>query len=76
MIIETAADGGTTKYVYDDEGNLTDTIDPTNIRETRSYDSRDRLETINDPASGTTVFVYDEDSNITRMTDALGVLPP
>ena len=72
LILETAADGGTTNYIYDDEGNLSEMIDPTGVRETWSYDSRDRPISINDPASGTTTIVYDEDSNVINMTDPLG----
>ena len=69
---EIAGDGGRTEYSYDTRGNLLTTVDPTGIIETRTYDDRDRLASIHDPATGLTSFAYDADSNLLRTTDALG----
>ena len=72
MTLETAGDGGTTAYVYNENDDVVSVTDPTGVTETRSYDDRNRVAIINDPATGATVFTYDADSNVTRLTDALG----
>jgi len=68
----TAADGGVTRLTYDGNNNVISLVDPTGVIENRSYDNRDRLKTVDNPATGQTIMAYDGNNNITTVTDSLG----
>jgi RHS repeat-associated protein len=59
----------TTSFVYDANGNLTQTSAPLSRTTTNVYDEINRLEQITDSASGVTAFTYDANDNLVAVTD-------
>ncbi|MGH6839980.1 MAG: RHS repeat-associated core domain-containing protein, partial [Methylocella sp.] len=63
------AEGQTTVYTYDNEGNLTAVTDPLNHVTTYAYDALNRLAEAIDPKGGTTFYGYDANDHLTSVTD-------
>jgi len=62
----------TTQYVYDSEGNLTNTVDAHNNLTTIGYDNLGRKISMNDPDMGSWTYSYDLNGNLKMQTDAKG----
>jgi RHS repeat-associated protein len=60
---------GSTSYTYDDNGNLTTSVDSTGTT-TYAWDTRNRLTSISAPSGQNTTFVYDFLGNLTQQSDA------
>ena len=63
------AEGQTTVYGYDKQGNLTAVTDPLNHATTYAYDALNRLAEAIDPKGGTTFYGYDANDHLTSVTD-------
>ena len=63
------AEGQTTVYDYDKQGNLTAATDPLNHTNTYAYDALNRLADAIDPKGGTTFYSYDANDHLTSVTD-------
>lgn len=63
------AGGETTAYVYDENGNLTQTTDPLGAVTRHDYDALNRLIETLDPNAGTTAYDYDANDHLTSVTD-------
>ena len=63
------AEGQTTVYDYDKQGNLTAVTDPLNHATTYAYDALNRLAEAIDPKGGTTFYGYDANDHLTSVTD-------
>ena len=63
------AEGQTTVYDYDKQGNLTAITDPLNHVTTYAYDALNRLAEAIDPKGGTTFYGYDANDHLTSVTD-------
>ena len=67
------AQGQTTTYSYDGNGNVTSASDPLSHANASSYDALNRLTQVLDPAGGTTQYAYDSAHNLTQVTDPRGL---
>jgi RHS repeat-associated protein len=67
------AQGQTTTYGYDGNGNVTSASDPLSHATANSYDALNRLTQVLDPAGGTTQYAYDGAHNLTQATDPRGL---
>ena len=63
------AAGQTTRYGYDNEGNLTSVTDPLGRIVAQSFDALNRLARTTDPASGVIDFTYDGRDQLRSVTD-------
>ena len=63
------AQGQTTTYGYDNNGNLTSVTDPLSNVTTRSFDALNRLFASIDPLSGKTQYQFDANDNLAQVTD-------
>ena len=63
------AQGQTTTYGYDSNGNLTSVTDPLTKATTRSFDALNRLIASIDPLSGKTQYQFDANDNLAQVTD-------
>jgi len=63
------AEGQTTAYGYDKQGNLTTVTDPLNHATNYAYDPLNRLADAIDPTGGTTFYGYDANDHLTSVTD-------
>ncbi len=63
------AEGQTTVYGYDKQGNLTAVTDPLNHATTYAYDALNRLAEAIDPKGGTTFYGYDANDHLTSVAD-------
>ena len=63
------AQGQTTTYGYDSNGNLTSVTDPLSKATTRSFDALNRLVASIDPLSGKTQYQFDANDNLAQVTD-------
>jgi RHS repeat-associated protein len=64
-----------TQYSYDNNGNVTATLDPLGRTTTHQYDALNRLTQVIDPYNGTTkptTYQYDTANNLTSVTDPEG----
>ncbi|MEU6134757.1 RHS repeat-associated core domain-containing protein [Nocardioides sp. NPDC047086] len=68
----TASAYQTTKYDYDEAGQLTKMNDPDNNQWTYTYDLLGRQTEVNDPDKGTTHVTYDDAGQVLTTTDARG----
>jgi RHS repeat-associated protein len=68
----TAADGGVTRYAYDERGNLTAVTDPSGTTTRNTYDSAGRTTSVTAPDGGITRMGYDTAGNLTSVTDPSG----
>ncbi|MBF0474981.1 MAG: RHS repeat protein [Deltaproteobacteria bacterium] len=63
------AQGQTTAYAYDNNGNLTGTTDPLSHTTSNVYDALNRLVKMTDPNNGVTTYGYDANDHQTGLTD-------
>ena len=63
------AQGQTTTYGYDNNGNLTSVTDPLSKATTRSFDALNRLIASFDPLSDKTQYQFDANDNLAQVTD-------
>lgn len=63
------AQGQTTAYAYDDNGNLTGVTDPLGNSTKIAYDALNRLVRTTDPNSGVTGYAYNANDRLTGVTD-------
>ena len=63
------AEGQTTVYDYDKQGNLSTVTDPLNNLTNYTYDALNRLAEAIDPKGGTTFYGYDANDHLTSVTD-------
>lgn len=68
----TDPEGNTTRYAYDERGNLIKTTDAAGNATKYEYDALDRLTKITDALSGETKYEYDCMGRVTSVTDAEG----
>ena len=64
--------GGITTTVYDDAGNVVQSIDPLGHTTTYLYDQLNRLSETTDALGGVTTFLYDAVGNRTTVVDPVG----
>ncbi len=62
----------TTKYFYDSEGNLIQTLDHVQHPTTMAYDTLGRKISLDDPDMNLWVYAYDLNGNLVEQTDAKG----
>ncbi len=55
------------QFVYDEDGNITQFMNPSGKTTMFSYDENDNMETITDPMNNTIAFEYDNNDNVTSM---------
>jgi RHS repeat-associated protein len=68
----TAPTQAITQYSYDNNGNVTATLDPLGRTTTNQYDALNRLTRVIDPYNGptkATIYQYDNANNLTSVTD-------
>ncbi|MBK8164193.1 MAG: hypothetical protein IPK65_13970 [Gammaproteobacteria bacterium] len=70
LLEDLGADDQSTEYAYDNNGNLTSSIDPLSHTTGRTYDALNRLTQVTDPNSGVTGFTYNARDQLTQVTDA------
>ena len=63
------AQGQTTQYAYDDQGNVTGITDPLNRVTANAYDALNRLMQVTDPGTGATKYGYNGLDQLTQVTD-------
>ncbi|MBI3661256.1 hypothetical protein HY230_12400 [Candidatus Acetothermia bacterium] len=68
----TGPTGSTTRFEYDEKGNLTKIIDALGNSTQMTYDGRGQLLTRTDASGNTTRFVYDTKGNLIQTIDPLG----
>jgi YD repeat-containing protein len=66
------AEGASTRFEYDGNGNVTAIEDAAGRRTTRRFDALDRLVSEIDPLFGETRYAYDARDNLTSITDPEG----
>ena len=71
-VTETDAAGNATTLVYDPNGNLAETIDPSGAVTKLSYDSNGDLTGVSTPTGGNYSYSYDAAGNLTGYTDPNG----
>jgi RHS repeat-associated protein len=59
------------KFNYDANGNVTNSIDPLSNKYTRSHDALNRMLVSTDPLGGLIKYTYDANNNIASVTDSL-----
>ena len=67
------AQGQSTTYGYDGNGNVVTTTDPLARTTGSSYDALNRLTQVLDPAGGTTQYGYDAGGQLAQVTDPRGL---
>jgi RHS repeat-associated protein len=70
------ANAAITQYGYDNNGNLTSTLDALGRSTTNEYDALNRLTKVIDPYNGTTkptIYQYDQSNNLVQVTDPQGL---
>jgi RHS repeat-associated protein len=72
VLANTTSDVLTTTKVYDDKGNLLQTIDPKGHTTVFTYDTRGNLLTTTDPRNKSNTLVYDAYNNVSSITDQKG----
>lgn len=60
-----------TRYTYDDFGNMLTSTDELDRTTTNSYDALNRLKQVEDPLLHSTFYSYDSEDNLTEVTDQL-----
>ena len=70
LVADIGAQGQTTGYSYDNNGNRLIATDPLNHSSGNIYDSLNRLTQVLDPNLGVTRYAYDLANNLTQVTDA------
>jgi len=73
---DVGAQGQTTRYEYDANGNQKLASDPLQNTYTQTFDALDRLIRINDPAGGQTLQSLDALDRVTQLTDPKGIATP
>ncbi len=68
------AEGQTTVYAHDKQGNLTTVTDPLNHATSYAYDALNRLTEAIDPKGGTTFFGYNAHDDLKSVTDPRNLL--
>jgi RHS repeat-associated protein len=63
------AQGQTTTYGYDNNGNITGVTDPLGNTTSKAYDALNRLIRATDPNNGVTAYGYDANDHLTSVTD-------
>lgn len=66
---ELGAQGQTTEYTYDNQGNVTEVRDPLNRTTGNQYDALNRLRQVTDPNLGVTQYAYNGLDALTQVTD-------
>jgi len=66
---DVGAQGQTTGYTYDSNGNLLTTVDPLGHSTGNVYDALNRLTQVLDPSLSVTKYAYDNANNLTQVTD-------
>jgi len=61
--------GQTTSFDFDNNGNLTTTIDPRDAPTTRAFDALNRVKQVTDALNGVTQLIHDGQDNLTSLTD-------
>jgi len=75
-VVSPPANAAVTQYGYDNNGNLTTSLDPLGRQTSNGYDALNRLTSVIDPYNGSTKptsYVYDKSGNLTRVTDPQGL---
>ncbi|HSD44478.1 MAG TPA: RHS repeat-associated core domain-containing protein [Burkholderiales bacterium] len=70
LIQEIGAQNQTTRYAYDNQGNLTGITDPLNRVIANAYDALNRLKHMTDPSAGVTRFGHDGLDQLISVTDS------
>lgn len=65
--------GQRVEYWYDDNSNLTKTIDGAGNQTVMTYDARNRIKSRTDSLGGVTSYGYDSEGNLSSVTDARGL---
>jgi YD repeat-containing protein len=59
---------GTTRFTYDDRGNLKSIVDPRGLRTSYSYDSRHNLEEVVDAEKGVSSYEYSSSNQLVSLS--------
>jgi RHS repeat-associated protein len=70
LLTSLGASNQTTRYEYDNNGNLTKLIDPRNAATLTAFDALNRVKQVTDALNGITKTAYDLRDNVTSVTDA------
>ncbi len=71
--LSATSQGLTTRFAYDELGNLTAVVDPEGNERRQVSDFMGRVISVDDPDRGATSLTYDDEGNLLSRTDARGV---